>query len=248
MDSPGYIVLSRLVAAQRMTEVTANNIANAETPGFRAYRPLFGAVLERQMNAEAPRGDRDMAYAQDRATWRETGPGALSRTSNPLDLALSDQDGFFAIETPRGERYTRAGRFTLDGEGRVVDPDGNALLDAAGQPLRIEPGSSSIEVRGDGSISTENGPAGRLRVVRFADAQRLVAEGERNLAAPPGMAAEAVERPGVVQGAVEGSNVRPVLELTRLTDEMRHFQFIAQMAEREGDRLGSAVERLLRRR
>jgi flagellar basal-body rod protein FlgF len=248
MDSPGYIVLSRLVAAQRMTEVTANNIANADTPGFRAHRPLFGAMLERQMGAEAPRGGREVAYAQDRATWRETAAGPLTRTGNPLDLALSDQDGFFAIETPRGERYTRAGRFTLDAGGRVVDPEGHALLDMAGRALRIPPGSASIEVRGDGSVSTENGPVGRLRVVRFADAQRLGAEGERNLAAPADMPPEAVARPGVVQGAVEGSNVRPVLELTRLTDEMRHFQFIAQMAEREGERLGTAVERILRRR
>ena len=248
MDSPGYIVLSRLVAAQRVTEVTANNIANADTPGFRAHRPLFGTVLERQMDGQAPHNGREIAYAQDRATWREAAPGPLARTGNPLDLALSGQDGFFAVETPRGQRYTRAGRFTLDPGGRVVDPDGNALLDTVGRPLRIEPGSSSIEVRGDGSVSTENGPVGRLRVVRFADAQRLSAEGDRNLAAPADMPPEAVGRPGVVQGAVEGSNVRPVLELTRLTDEMRHFQFVAQMAEREGERLGTAVERILRRR
>jgi flagellar basal-body rod protein FlgF len=85
-------------------------------------------------------------------------------------------------------------------------------------------------------------------VVSFRDPQRLQAEGDRNLAAPDDMRAEPIERPGVVQGAMEGSNVRPVLELTRLTDDMRHFQFVAQMAEREGERLGGAVDRILRRR
>ncbi|WP_270938338.1 flagellar hook-basal body complex protein [Falsiroseomonas oryzae] len=248
MDSPGYIVLSRLVAAQRATAVTANNIANADTPGFRAHRPLFGAVLERQVGADAPRGGRDLAFAQDRATWRDANAAPLARTGNPLDLALSDPDAFFAVETPRGERFTRAGRFTLDTEGRVVDPEGSPVLTAEGQPLRIEPGSARIDIRGDGSVATENGPAGRLRTVRFADPQRLQAEGERNLAAPADMPAQAVERPGVVQGATEGSNVRAVAELTRLTDDMRHFQMVAQMAEREGERLGSAVERILRRR
>jgi len=248
MDSPGYIVLSRLVAAQRVTAVTANNIANADTPGFRAQRPLFGAVLERQIGAEPPGGLRDLAFAQDRATWRDGTAAPLIRTGNPLDLALADQDAFFVVQTPAGERFTRAGRFTLDGEGRVVDPEGNAVLGATGQPIRIEPGASRIAVRGDGSVETENGPAGRLRAVRFRDAQGLTAEGERNLAAPPGEVPEPVERPGVVQGAMEGSNVRPVLELTRLTDEMRHFQMVAQMAEREGERVGSAVERILRRR
>ncbi|MFM2148549.1 MAG: hypothetical protein RLZZ187_855 [Pseudomonadota bacterium] len=248
MDSPGYIVLSHLVAAQRATAVTANNIANAETPGFRASRPLFGTVLERQMDAGAPQGGRDLVFAQDRATWRDDAPAPLMRTGNPLDLALADRNAFFAIETPRGERYTRAGRFTLDEEGQVVDPDGNAVLGADNRPIRIEPGTARIEIRGDGSIATENGPAGRLRILSFDDAQRLTAEGDRNLAAPADMRPRIVDQPGVVQGAMEGSNVRPVLELTRLTDEMRHFQFVAQMAEREGERLGSAVERILRRR
>lgn len=248
MDSPGYIVLSRLVAAQRATAVTANNIANADTPGFRAQRPLFGALLERQTGTETPRGGRDLAFAQDRATWRDGNAAALLRTGNPLDLALSDPEAFFALETPRGERVTRAGRFTLDAEGRVVDPEGSLLLGADGRPLQIPRGAARIEVRGDGSVATENGAVGQLRIVRFRDVQRLQAEGDRNLRAPDDMPAEPVQRPGVVQGAMEGSNVRPVLELTRLTDEMRHFQIVAQMTEREGERLGSAVERILRRR
>lgn len=248
MDSPGYIVLSRLVAAQRATAVTANNIANAETPGFRAHRPLFGTVLERQIWSDAPRGGRDLAFARDRATWRDGSAAPLQTTGNPLDFAIGDPDGLFAIQTPAGERYTRAGRFTLDGEGRVVDPQGHPLLDAGGQPLAIPPGAARIELRGDGNLVTENGPVGQVRVVRFADPQRLNAEGDRNLAAPDDMPPEAVERPGLVQGAMEGSNVRPVLELTRMTDEMRHFQMVTQMAEREGERLGSAVERILRRR
>jgi flagellar basal-body rod protein FlgF len=84
--------------------------------------------------------------------------------------------------------------------------------------------------------------------VRFEDVQRLTAEGDRLLAAPADMLAQPLDRPGVVQGAMEGSNVRPVLELTRMTDETRQFQLVAQMAEREGERLGSAVDRILRRR
>ena len=247
MDSPGYIVLSRLVAQQRATAVTANNIANADTPGFRTARPLFGTVLERQM-AETPIGGRDLAFAQDRATWREGAPGPITRTGNPLDMAISAPDGFFAVETPRGERFTRAGRFTLDGQGRIVDPDGQPVLGNGGRPIQVGPADTRIDVLGDGTVRSENGPLGRLRVVRFDDAQRLTAEGDRLFAAPDDMAPQPVERPGVVGGAVEGSNVRPVLELTRMTEEMRQFQFVAQMAEREGERLSTAVERILRRR
>jgi flagellar basal-body rod protein FlgF len=248
MDSPGYIALSRLVAAQRVTAVTANNVANADTPGFRAYRPLFGAVMERQLGTDAPRGGQDLAFAQDRATWRDTAPAPLQRTGNPLDIAIGDQDGFLVVQTPRGDRYTRAGRFTLDAEGRVVDPDGNQVMTREGQPLRIEPGSSRIDIRGDGSVQTENGPVGQLRIVRFDDPQRLRPEGDRNFAAPDDQPPRALDTPRVVQGAMEGSNVRPVIEMTRLTDDLRHFQFVSQMVEREGERIGSAVERILKRR
>lgn len=247
MDSPGYIVLSRLVAQQRATAVTANNIANLDTPGFRAQRPLFGTVLERQIAATPP-GGRDLAFAQDRATWRDTAPGSLQRTGNPLDMALAAPEGFFAVETPRGERFTRAGRFQLNAEGQVVDLDGQPVLGADGRPIRTSPGDTRIEVMGDGTMRSENGELGRLRVVRFETPQRLNAEGDRLFAAPADMPAQPVERPGVVQGAVEGSNVRPITELTRMTEEMRQFQMTAQMAEREGERLGTAVERILRRR
>ncbi|WP_376091960.1 flagellar hook-basal body complex protein [Roseomonas sp. CCTCC AB2023176] len=246
MDNPGYIALSRLVAQNRATAVLAHNMANAETPGFRASRPVFAEHLDRQRNAEAPRGGRDLHMAWDRATWRDATPGAVQTTGNPLDIAISGE-GFFAVETPRGERFTRAGRFSLGPEGTVVDTEGNTLLDTRGNPLRVAAGDTRLTVRGDGTLSSENGEIGRIRVVRFGDPQRLVAEGDRVFAAP-GQAAEAIERPALVQGALEGSNVRPVLEMTRLTAELRDFQFVAQMVEREGERIGAAVERILRKR
>ena len=244
MDSPGYIMLSRLGAQLRSTQVLANNLANADTPGFRAERAVFAEFLQPR-GGNAPPGDRGAAYAIDRATWRDTAAGSLSTTGNPFDLAIQG-DGFFAVETPRGERYTRAGRFALAGDGRLTDAEGNAVLDARGTPIVLGPNDTRIEVRGDGSVHSENGPVGRLRVVRFDDPQKLKAEGARLYASDePGTAAE---RPGVVQGAVEGSNVQPVAEITTLTAQMREFQFATQFVEREGERLSSAVERILRRR
>jgi flagellar basal-body rod protein FlgF len=247
MDTPGYVVLSRLVAQRRATDVLAANIANAGTPGFKASATVFAAHVERQPGLAVAPGAREVAYSEDRATWRDFTAGALQQTGNPLDLALQG-DGFFAVETPRGERFTRAGRFTLSPESQVVDPAGHPVLTDGGQPLTLPPGSVRIEVQGDGTVVTENGPIGRLRIVRFEAPQQLLAEGDRLLAAPDDLAPLAVERPGVVQGAVEESNVSPVRELTRLTAEMREFQFASQFMEREGERLGSAVDRILRRR
>jgi flagellar basal-body rod protein FlgF len=242
MDTPGYVILSRLGAQLRATQVLANNLANAETPGFRAERAVFAQHLQRQQRE----GDGPVAYALDRATWRDTAPGPLSTTGNPLDVAIRGE-GYFAVETPAGERYTRAGRFTLDADGRIADMQGNAVLDARGTPLAVSPNDTRIEIQGDGTVRSENGVIGRLRVVRFEDEQRLRAEGDRLLASDDG-AALPVERPNLVQGAVEGSNVRPVLEITGMTAELREFQFATQFAEREGERLQTAVERILRRR
>lgn len=244
MDSPGYIMLSRLGAQLRSTQVLANNLANADTPGFRAERAVFAEFLQPRAGS-APPGDGGTAYSIDRATWRDTAAGSISTTGNPFDLALKG-DGFFAVETPRGERYTRAGRFMLAGDGKLADAEGNAVLDARGMPIVLGPNDTRVEVRGDGSVRSENGPIGQLRVVRFDDPQKLRAEGGRLYASDePGAPAE---RPGVVQGAVEGSNVQPVVEITTLTAQMREFQFATQFVEREGERLSSAVERILRRR
>ncbi|UFN48666.1 flagellar basal-body rod protein FlgF [Roseomonas sp. OT10] len=245
MDNPGYVALSRLVAQARATAVTAHNMANADTPGFRAARPLFAEHLDRQARVSQPPSGRNVAFAWDRATWREDSPGPVQTTGNPLDLAITG-DGFFVVETPRGERYTRAGRFSLGPDGSIVDAEGNALLNPGGQPLRVGAGDTRLTVSGTGVLSSENGEIGRIRVVRFADPQKLTAEGDRVLASSE--APEEMERPAIVQGAVEGSNVRPILEMTRMTNELREFQFVAQFAEREGERLQSAVERILRRR
>lgn len=248
MDTPGYVILSRLGAQLRATEVLAHNLANADTPGFRASRPIFAAAVERQRDvaAQGPAG-RMVAYAQDRATWRDDTQGPVSVTGNPFDIAIRGE-GFFVVETPGGaERYTRAGRFLLDQDRRLVDADGNAVLDARGTPITLAAGDTRIEVKGDGSLRSENGEIGRLRIVRFEDPQRsLRAEGARLFAADE--PAQPVERPTLVQGAVEGSNVSAIEELTRLTGELREFQFAAQFAEREGERLQTAVERILRRR
>jgi flagellar basal-body rod protein FlgF len=246
MDTPGYVILSRLTVQNRATAVLANNVANADTPGFRAQRMVFAEMVERRRDVAGPASARPTSYVQDRATWREMEFGSIQQTGNPLDVAISGE-GFFAVDTPRGERFTRAGRFSIGAEGRIVDIEGHPVLGATGQPLAVAPGDAGIEVLGDGTVRSENGPIGKLRIVRFENPQALLAEGNRNFDAVAERAIP-MERPGLVQGAVEGSNVRPIMEMTRLTAELREFQFASQFSERENDRLQSVIDRVLRRR
>ena len=242
MDQTGYILLSRMSAMLRGTDVLATNLANADTPGFRANRMVFAAQVQQQRNVAAPPGAAPVAFALDRATWRDAATGPITSTGNPLDVAIQGP-GFFVVETPRGDRFTRAGRFSLAGDGRLVDLDGNALLDSSGRPITFAANDTRIEILGDGSIRSENGPLGRLRVVRFADEQALRAEGSRLYATDE--TPEDMPRPSLVQGSLEGSNVNAVLEMTRLTSDVRAFQMLAQFMETESRRGSDAVGRIL---
>src|SRR6202012_2493584 len=134
MDLTSTIAASRLVAQQRVMDVIADNIANANTPGFKAERVQFSDWLTRQHATDAPRGDRSIAYTQDRATWRDQRAGTLTHTGNTFDLGITN-DGFFTVRTANGPRLTRDGRFGLMPNGTISDGAGDAVLDSNGQPI-----------------------------------------------------------------------------------------------------------------
>ncbi len=246
MENSLTIALSRVVAQQRATNVRANNIANMNTPGYRTERMLFSDYLVQQNRTGAPQGDRPLQYVQDRATYRDTEAGPITQTGNPLDIAIKG-DEFFAVDTPSGERYTRAGHFTLNQDRQIVDVDGNAVLGASGQPITIPEGTGNIAITADGTVSTENGTVGKLRIVGFDRLENLRVEGSRNYRAD-GVEATQVDTPHLVQGAIEESNVKPVIEITQLIDAQREFEMAVQFVDKEGERLSSIAEKLLRRR
>ena len=235
MQTPSVIALSSLVVQQRALEVSANNIANAQTPGFKAERVLFSDWLSRQ-----PDNTR-IAYVQDRATYREQQDGTLTHTGNPLDLAIGG-DGYFTVATPRGPRLTRAGRFTPATDGTLIDDAGNALLDTNGQKMRIAAADTRLTVSADGSLSSENGPIGRIGVVRPQNAALLQGEGDELLRADA--ATTPVGTPHIVQGAIEDSNAKPIQETVRMMDLLRQFQFVTQLVQAESDRQQSAIDKL----
>ena len=242
MDLNTSIAASRLVAQQRAMDVTANNLANANTPGFKRQQVQFADWLSRQNGIDVPRGGQILAYTQDRATWRDAQQGALSHTGNTYDLALTGE-GYFTVDTPRGVRLTRDGRFGAAPDGTLADSSGNAVLDSNGQPLRIPPNTTRLAIAGDGTLSGDAGPLGKIGVVKPNDPARLQAEGATLMNAPTGTAP--VAAPGIVQGALEESNVQPVLELTRMMNDAREFQFVSQYVQAESDRQQSAIDKLL---
>ncbi len=242
MDIVSSVAASRLVAQQRTMDVMANNIANANTPGYKTERVLFSDWLSRQSSSATPAGGRTITYTQDRATWREQQSGTLTHTGNPFDVAISG-DGYFSVRTAGGPRLTRDGRFGLAPDGTIADSAGNAVLDNNGQPIQLSPTDTRITIAGDGTVSSENGQLGKLGIVSLTDPMRYTGEGGTRFRADAATTLNTA--PHLVQGAIEDSNVQPVLETTRMMDSFRQYQFVTQLIQAEADRQQAVIDKLL---
>ena len=129
-----------------------------------------------------PRPDRRLSYVIDTGTPLDLSAGAIEQTGNPLDVAIKG-DGFFAVQTPAGERYTRNGAFEINAQGQLVTSDGHPVLGESG-PITFGPEEGGVEHRADGAVSTSQGERGRIRLVRFDNPQALDNEGANLFASP----------------------------------------------------------------
>jgi flagellar basal-body rod protein FlgF len=190
---------------------------------------------------EQTREPRQVAFVQDVGLARDLKPGPISTTGNLLDLAI-DGEGYLTFQTPEGDRYGRAGHLAIDSTGQIVDSKGNPLLDEAGAPLIVPPGETNLTIAGDGTIASSAGPLGRLQLVTFGNEQALRREGDGLYSS------EAVPRPAagrVVQGALEGSNVAPVLEMTEMLSTVRAFEGVQRLIEAQQELDRRAIERMI---
>ncbi|HEV7369201.1 flagellar basal-body rod protein FlgF [Arenibaculum sp.] len=242
MENPIYIALSRQDALRRQMDVTANNVANLNTPGYKQQRMMFVEFLTPAGSGPGQQS-KPLSMVKDMAVLRNLEDGPVSRTDNPLDVAL-DGRGYFVVETVDGPRYTRAGRFQLDPDRRLVDVNGLPVLDDGDRPIQIPQGAADIRIAGDGSISTEQGPLGRIKVVNF-EREQFMTElgGGLYTTEEPEVAAEGTK---LVQGAIEGSNVQGIVEMTQMTEVLRQYQSNQRLIEAEHERQRNAIGRLTR--
>src|SRR5262249_14457508 len=172
---------------------------------------------------------KDSAFVDVATARPDTSAGELRQTGNPLDLALAG-DGFFAIDTPRGTRYTRAGDFQLDANGRIVNPDGFTARSRGGGVLKIPPGAEDVQVAGDGTVSADGQQIGALELARFAPGN-VVHEGGALYAAAPGAQTRIGEMPQVIAGAVEQGNFNVVRGIVDLVKISRTYDALHRMIE-----------------
>jgi len=237
MENTSFVALSRLTTLRRQLAVVANNIANMNTTAFKGEKMMFTDFLVRSRGGEKTFGDK-IAYVRDVATARDLTEGSFRTTGNPLDVAIHG-DGYFVVQTANGERYTRNGRFQLDDTGQLVTQRGDAVLSEGGQPFFLAAGDTDIEIARDGTVSTRNGPLGRLRIVEFENPYELrqVAGGLYSATAQP----RDVERRDVVQHMLESSNVEPIIEMAQMIDVHRTYKSVQTFMDREDERIKKMV-------
>ena len=240
MDNTTYVGLSRQMTLRRELDIVANNIANADTAGFKVEN------LTTETEQRAPAKDAQVPHAArfvlDSGVARDFGQGPLKTTSNELDVAI-EGDGFFSVQTPDGERYTRDGRFRLDTTGQLVTQSGAAVLSQGGAPITLRREGSSPAIGADGTVSQDGEIIGRIGVVRFDNLAALSKTGD-GLYLADGVAPNPAPDARVAQGMLEGSNANPVLEVVKLIEVSRAYERVTRMMDQTQDLSRRAIERL----
>jgi flagellar basal-body rod protein FlgF len=199
-------------------EVSARNIANVVTPGFKRNIALVESM-------DKGNGDSSVSTPTITGIGLDLSQGPLQPTGNDLNLGLQGE-GFFSIETPDGTLYTRNGTFRLNENGVLVTQDGNPVLGESGQ-IQVPAGTIKLTVGTDGQLHTDSTTIGKLKLVAFDKPGMLQQAGNSNYvgdAASPKAAANC----SVHQGCLEASNVDPMTELVQMMATFRDYQACAR--------------------
>ncbi len=234
MENTGYIALSRQSVLRRKMDIIANNMANMTTPAFKGEDMMFVEHLKKTGN-----NDR-VSLVQDLAVLRNLNAGPMTKTDNPLDLAING-DGYFVVETPDGERYTRNGTFQLNQDGQIVTTQGDPVLDIGGNAITIPPNEPHISISRDGSISAGETLIGRIQIVGFENEQELEKQ-SNSLFARGDQEPQAAEGAEVAQGMIEGSNVQGIVEMTKMITTVRSYSSTSKLVEQEHERQRRAIQ------
>lgn len=236
MENISYIGLSQQLSLQQQMNMTANNLANMSTPGYRAQQTLFSEYVSQ------PRGGDIIRQTSNSGSYRDLSVGSLTQTHNPFDVALQER-GYFAVQTPGGMRYTRDGAFSLNADRQLVNKNGYPIMNENNEMIQVQADATQIRITEDGEITSEAGTIGRLKVVNFENEQAMLRTGE-NLFNPNGQDEIIVENVRIVQGFTENSNVNPVIEMNRMIEVLRSYQATQRMLQNDHERIRNTIQKL----
>jgi flagellar basal-body rod protein FlgF len=246
MDNALLIGLSRQTAMMREMSVVANNLANMNTAGYKSQSMLFDQYLMPIASEQSQ--DKTLSFVQDYGQFRNFADGEIQTTGNPLDVAINGE-GMLKVQTPQGVRYTRDGHLQLDATGQLVTSQGYPVLTASGGPITFTSEEGHITIARDGTITTTRDgisaseqQRGKLALVTFGNMQSLKNEGENLFSTD--QAEQPVTNPRIVQGSVEGSNVKPIVEMTNMMEVMRSYESAQNLVQAADDMRRQAISQI----
>lgn len=236
MDNAGYTSLTRQSGLLREMQIVANNIANISTTGFQKEGLLFAEYVHDLDNGGA---SLSMANADVQITSTEQGP--LSETRNTFDLAI-EGGGYFLVQGPEGSQLTRAGNFGTNAEGELVASDGARVMDDGQAAIVVPPDAKNITISADGTLSADGNPLGQIGVFLTDNATEM--SRHNGVRFEPEGEISPVEDPKVLQGFLEGSNVNPVLEITRMIEVQHAYEMGQKLMDQEDQRIRNVLQTL----
>lgn len=224
MDSGIYTAYSGLRAQSDALDILANNLANINTAGFKEEKAFYTYLAA---SAENPQGLDPFNAVINRSVQVQSAlnfeTGSLNETGRELDIAIAG-DGFLAVQTPRGVRYTRNGNLNLNAQSVLTTSEGHPVLGISGKTITLGPGTIRIGESGD--VFLDGVQVDRLKVVSFADLSKLEKEGGSLFRSPAGQDFEKISDAKIKSGFLEGSNVNPISSIVRMVEIHRHFEAI----------------------
>jgi len=240
MENTTYVGVSGQISISRRLETIAHNMANVNTPGFRAEALKF-ATLASPM---AETNGAQTSFVTVGKSYISTERGSITQSGNPLDVAIKG-DAYLALQTPAGIVYSRDGRMQITPEGGLVSVMGYPVLDSGGAPLQLDVQNGMPTIGADGSISQQGKLVGALGLFQFQPSSAL-RYGPNSSLIPDREPMPIVDDPqfGVMQGYVEGSNVNGVVEMTRLIDVSRAFERVEALLRGQEETQRKSLETL----
>lgn len=241
MDTTQLVSLSQQLAAYQSMDAIANNLANISTPGFKRETPQFQEYVDQLQPSEGQTGTaQTVSFVQQTGSRRDLTEGHIDMTNAPFDLAINGQ-GYFTVQTASGPRYTRNGHFTLDASGRIVTDAGDPVQGSGGD-ISISSTDGDIHIAADGQVSGKNGQIGQINLVDFPDDRALVKQGESLYSTS--QASQPASNATLKQGAIESSNVQPVIEISSMIEVMRSYQATMNLSQTQSDLTRQAIDKL----
>ncbi|RKQ72157.1 flagellar basal-body rod protein FlgF [Litorimonas taeanensis] len=238
MGDFSYIAISRQSGLMKEMSLVANNMANSDTVGYKRQGAIFAehiAAIGSTNQSGSPEHSLSMGHLAAHSP--DFGAGSMRPTGGSLDIAI-EGEGFFMVNVDGQTQLTRAGNFMTDAEGRLINVDGNAVLDSAEGEIQIPIDAGEIFIAEDGSISANGVELGRIGVAT-ADPQTLSRQGNNNYVAREGFAPS--EFTLVRQGYLEDSNVDPMTEISRMIEVQRYYDAGQKIFDMEDDRIKQVI-------